>query len=191
MKPSSKYVCFALALAATGLTATQAFAQSRSPVDAEQPYVEVDVRSPVDAAPPRPFWPSVKSPVDSWPSIKSPVDSWPPGGGYGGYGRCSAAYVHKNYRLTLCTDGQYSVRGGGLHCDGSYAWRSSYGGVRIDLRRSPCGSGTDWSGDTIRCSGWAHNRHDLIRKLSYGSCVYFPTREAAGDGYRPQPVYFR
>ncbi len=187
MKSSSNYVWFAARVAATVLAATQSLAQSRSPVDADQPYVEVDVRSPVDAAPAYPSWPSTRSPVDS----RSPVNSWQPGGGYGGYGRCSVAYVHKNYRLTLCTDGQYSVRGGGLHCDGSYAWRSSYGGVRIDLRRAPCGSGTDWSGDTIRCSGWAHNRYDLIRKLSYGSCVYFPTQEAAGDGYRPQRVYFR
>ncbi len=123
---------------------------------------------------------------------RSPVDS---SGGFGGGGnhfvRCSDTKVHKFYRLTVCDDGRYTVRGGGLSCGGTYGWQNTYGGVRINLRRAPCGSGTDWSGDMIRCDGFAWNRPGLVNNISSASCTYFPTREANAEGYGPEPVYFR
>lgn len=179
---SRTLVTLGLAFAAAAAITTPALAQSRSPVDATG-------RPPIHYYPienPRPF----ENPRPSF-QVRSPVDSYRPGGGWGGYARCASTRVHDSYRLTLCDDGGYSVRGAGLSCQGSFNWQSTYGGVRINLRRSACGSGTDWSGDTIRCSGFVWNRRDLINKISSGTCTYFPTREAIAEGYRPERVYFR
>ncbi len=125
------------------------------------------------------------------PQVRSPVDSAGPGGGGPIFASCSTTKVHQAYRLTVCNDGRYTVRGGGLTCSGSFAWRSTFGGVRINLRRAPCGAGTDWSGDTIRCGGFALNSYHLVNVISSNDCLYFPTREAMGEGYGPERVYFR
>lgn len=167
---------FGLALAAATALTTPVVAQSRSPVDA-------------NGRPPIQFYP-IENPRPAF-QVRSPVDSYRPGGGWGGYADCASTRVHDSYRLTICEDGRYSVRGAGLSCSGNFSWHSTYGGVRITLRRSACGSGTDWSGDTIRCSGFVWNRRDLIDKISTGTCTYFPTREAMADGYRPERIYFR
>ncbi len=60
------------------------------------------------------------------------------------------------YQLSFCLDhgaGSYYVTGGGLHCQADVSWRKAWlGGYKFVMDRSSCGNGTDWSGDTFKCS---------------------------------------
>ena len=57
------------------------------------------------------------------------------------------------YRLTFCLDrrGTYTVRGGGLNCDGRLDWRTAGRNIHIDLRRASCGRGQAWERASIEC----------------------------------------
>jgi hypothetical protein len=57
------------------------------------------------------------------------------------------------YRLTFCLErrGTYSVRGGGLACDGRLTWTASGSTVTIGLRRQSCGNGRAWAAAEIVC----------------------------------------
>jgi hypothetical protein len=59
------------------------------------------------------------------------------------------------YRMTFCLEqrGTYTVRGGGVRCDGRLTWSASGRDININLRRTPCGNGVAWSADRLRCRG--------------------------------------
>lgn len=57
------------------------------------------------------------------------------------------------YRLTFCLErrGTYTVRGGGLVCDGRLTWKASRGEVTIALRRQSCNRNLAWAEADIVC----------------------------------------
>ncbi|MDC9826141.1 hypothetical protein PRN20_20600 [Devosia sp. ZB163] len=59
------------------------------------------------------------------------------------------------YRMDFCLEqrGTYTVRGGGVRCDGRLTWSARGRDINIQLRRTPCGNGVAWSGDTMTCRG--------------------------------------
>lgn len=59
------------------------------------------------------------------------------------------------YRMTFCLEqrGTYSVRGGGVRCDGRLNWSAKGRDININLRRTSCGQGVAWSGDRMTCRG--------------------------------------
>lgn len=85
-----------------------------------------------------------------------------PGGGGGLQGCYRISHtIYGPYRMSFCLNrgraGTYQVTGGGLNCNGGLDWYDQNNGrVEIDLHRSRCGSGTDWTGDSLSCriSGW-------------------------------------
>jgi hypothetical protein len=59
------------------------------------------------------------------------------------------------YHLSFCLNrgaGTYHVSGGGLNCQADVAWRKTWNGYRFVMSQSHCGKGTDWTGDTFRCT---------------------------------------
>ena len=88
-----------------------------------------------------------------------------PGGGGGGGGvrgcyRISGT-IYGPYRMQFCLNargsGTYQVNGGGLNCSGGLDWYNRNNDrVDIDLYRSQCGRGTQWTGDALACRipGW-------------------------------------
>jgi hypothetical protein len=61
------------------------------------------------------------------------------------------------YRMTFCLEqrGTYSVRGGGVRCDGRLDWSAKGRDINVKLRRTSCGNGVAWSADTMTCRGGA------------------------------------
>lgn len=59
------------------------------------------------------------------------------------------------YRLTFCLEqrGTYTIRGGGVRCDGRLTWNARGRDINVQLRRTPCGNGVAWSGDRMTCRG--------------------------------------
>jgi hypothetical protein len=59
------------------------------------------------------------------------------------------------YRMTFCLEqrGTYSVRGGGVRCDGRLNWSAKGRDININLRRTSCGNGVAWSADRMTCRG--------------------------------------
>ena len=59
------------------------------------------------------------------------------------------------YRMTFCLEqrGTYSVRGGGVRCNGRLNWSASGRDININLRRTSCGNGVAWSADRMTCRG--------------------------------------
>ena len=59
------------------------------------------------------------------------------------------------YRMTFCLEqrGTYTVRGGGVRCDGRLTWTASGRDISVKLRRTSCGNGVAWSADTMQCRG--------------------------------------
>ena len=88
------------------------------------------------------------------------------------------------YRLTFCLDrrGTYTVRGGGLNCDGRLDWRTAGRNIHIDLRRASCGRGQAWERASIECRSTGGllgaigrvvvGQSPRIRTLT---CTYYPT----------------
>ncbi len=135
-----------------------------------------------------------------------------PGGGGGSQGCYRVSHtIYGPYRMSFCLNrgraGTYQVTGGGLNCNGGLDWYDQNNGrVEIDLHRSRCGSGTDWTGDSLSCriSGWrpftqggvggaignaivgAIQNQVAVPAPSYSSlnCTYRP----AAGGYAPMSV---
>ncbi len=59
------------------------------------------------------------------------------------------------YRMNFCLQqrGTYTVRGGGIACNGRLDWDAGGRTINIDLRRSSCGNGVAWSSDSMECQG--------------------------------------
>jgi hypothetical protein len=87
------------------------------------------------------------------------------GGGGGGWG-VQGCYriqgtIYGPYRMEFCLkgrgNGDYKVKGGGLDCKGGLDWYfNNRGRLDIDLYRSFCGRGTQWTGDAMKCqTGWS------------------------------------
>lgn len=80
-----------------------------------------------------------------------------PGGGGGVAGCYRVAHtIYGPYNFSFCLNGRgggsYKVTGGGLNCNGGLDWYSAGGGrTEIDLYRTSCGRGTDWTGDSLTC----------------------------------------
>jgi hypothetical protein len=97
----------------------------------------------------------------------SPMVAVPAPGGGGGSGSwgLTGCYdiqgkIYGPYRMSFCLrgngGGSYQVNGGGLNCNGGLDWYTGKGNrVDIDLYRSKCGRGTQWTGDSLNCrSTW-------------------------------------
>ena len=59
------------------------------------------------------------------------------------------------YRMTFCLEqrGTYTVRGGGVRCDGRLTWNARGRDINIQLKRTSCGNGVAWSADRMTCRG--------------------------------------
>ena len=59
------------------------------------------------------------------------------------------------YRMSFCLEqrGTYTVRGGGVRCDGRLTWSASGRDINIQLKRTSCGNGVAWSADRMSCRG--------------------------------------
>jgi hypothetical protein len=59
------------------------------------------------------------------------------------------------YRMTFCLEqrGTYTVRGGGVRCEGRLNWTAKGRDININLRRTSCGNGVAWSADKMSCRG--------------------------------------
>lgn len=59
------------------------------------------------------------------------------------------------YRMSFCLEqrGTYSVRGGGVRCDGRLNWSAKGRDININLQRTSCGNGVAWSADRMTCRG--------------------------------------
>jgi len=82
------------------------------------------------------------------------------------------------YRFSFCLTrpGSYSVRGGGVRCDGRLTWRADGRDIRADIHRASCGGGLAWEAASMDCRPAGRNFGRvgalLIRSLR---CTYFPT----------------
>jgi len=87
------------------------------------------------------------------------------------------------YRFSFCLErrGTYSVRGGGLQCDGRITWRTSGRDIFVDVHRTSCGRGLAWEAATMDCRhvggllGALAGRALGIPRLSSLRCTYHPT----------------
>ena len=88
------------------------------------------------------------------------------------------------YRMSFCLKqrGTYSVRGGGVRCNGTLNWSASGRDISIKLKRTSCGNGVAWSGDTMSCRGTSLLSGLLARiivpdlpVLAALRCVYDPS----------------
>lgn len=59
------------------------------------------------------------------------------------------------YRMSFCLEqrGTYSVRGGGVRCEGRLNWSAKGRDININLQRTSCGNGVAWSADRLTCRG--------------------------------------
>ncbi len=66
-------------------------------------------------------------------------------------------HLYGPYRMTFCLEqrGTYTVRGGGVRCDGRLNWSASGRDINVNLRRTSCGNGVAWSADRMTCRGGA------------------------------------
>lgn len=97
------------------------------------------------------------------------------------------------YRLTMCLErrGTYTIRGGGIRCDGRLTWSARGRNINIDIQRQSCNRGVAWERATVECQGQGVLRGILdqifgnnfdtrvivpdtpaVRSLT---CTYFPT----------------
>lgn len=67
------------------------------------------------------------------------------------YAAVGNIYGKYNFSFCLKQHGTYSVRGGGLRCDGRLNWNVSGIYVAARLSRTSCGHGKAWSADTMSC----------------------------------------
>jgi hypothetical protein len=59
------------------------------------------------------------------------------------------------YKMDFCLQqrGTYTVRGGGVTCNGRLNWNAAGRTIDIDLTRTSCGNGVAWSADSMSCTG--------------------------------------
>lgn len=57
------------------------------------------------------------------------------------------------YQFNFCLNrpGSYTVRGGGVRCDGRLNWRASGRDIHADIVRASCGGGVAWERATMDC----------------------------------------
>jgi len=87
------------------------------------------------------------------------------------------------YRFSFCLErrGTYSVRGGGVRCEGQISWRTSGRDILVDIRRTSCGGGRAWEAATMDCRhvggllGRLAGRVLDIPRLSSLRCTYHPS----------------
>jgi hypothetical protein len=81
-----------------------------------------------------------------------------------------------NFSFCLHRPGTYSVRGGGVRCDGRLDWRVRGGDIVADIRRASCGGGVAWERASMDCRPigriFGAIGSLLIRDLR---CTYHPT----------------
>jgi hypothetical protein len=75
--------------------------------------------------------------------------------------------IYGPYRFQFCLrrgSGSYQVTGGGLNCNGDLDWYDrGRNRVEIDLYKAKCGSGMQWTGDSLSCRGSG------IKPLTFGA----------------------
>lgn len=82
------------------------------------------------------------------------------------------------YQFNFCLNrpGSYTVRGGGVRCDGRLTWRTSGSTIHADIHRASCGGGVAWEAASMTCQPLGRIFGPigslLIRTLT---CTYFPT----------------
>ena len=67
------------------------------------------------------------------------------------YRAVGRVYGATTFEFCLKRQGNYTVRGGGLRCNGRLNWDVSGLTVNIKLRRTSCGGGVSWSADSLSC----------------------------------------
>ena len=55
------------------------------------------------------------------------------------------------FNFCLTRPGSYTVRGGGVRCDGRLTWRASGRDIHADIQRASCGGGVAWERATMDC----------------------------------------
>lgn len=55
------------------------------------------------------------------------------------------------FNFCLTRPGSYTVRGGGVRCDGRLNWRASGRDIHADIVRASCGGGVAWERATMDC----------------------------------------
>jgi hypothetical protein len=82
------------------------------------------------------------------------------------------------YRFSFCLHrpGSYSVRGGGVRCDGRMTWHVRGRDIIADIHRTSCGGGVAWERASMDCRPAGRIFGPIsalfIRDLR---CTYFPT----------------
>jgi hypothetical protein len=96
------------------------------------------------------------------------------------------------YRLTMCLlerRGTYSIRGGGIRCDGRLTWSASGRNVFVNIDRQSCNRGVAWEAATVECRGQSTVRGILdqifrgnsrvivpdLPQINVLACTYFPS----------------
>ena len=95
------------------------------------------------------------------------------------------------YRLTMCLKrvGTYSIRGGGIRCDGSLTWSARGRDIFVNIDRQSCNRGVAWEAATVECRGQSvmHGILDQIFRrnsrvivpdlpqINVLACTYFPS----------------
>ena len=96
-------------------------------------------------------------------------------------------YGASRFEFCLKQRATYTVRGGGLRCNGRLDWRVDGILVKAKLRRTSCGGGVAWSADSMTCrpsillgiiAGLLKQDRPLLDNLV---CDYTP---AAGTGHK-------
>lgn len=154
--------------------------------------------APALAAPPPPA---------GGPSAMVAVPSPTPGGGGGlpglGIAGCYTVspQLYGPYNMSFCLGGgrgsTYHVIGGGLNCNGNLNWSTQGRNVSINLQRSTCGRGQDWSADRMSCTVVGFVGAILPKVVvpsrpgipGFGdlNCTYYPSER----GYHPMTVRAR
>jgi len=101
-------------------------------------------------------------------------------GGVGVYGCYRANQsLYGPYILSFCLErrGTYSVRGGGVRCDGRLTWHTSGRDVLVDLQRTSCGGGVAWEAASMDCrpTGRSMGMVGQLLRLAALRCTYHPT----------------
>ncbi len=80
------------------------------------------------------------------------------------------------FNFCLTRPGSYTVRGGGVRCDGRLNWRASGRDIHADIVRASCGGGVAWERATLDCRPAGRNFGRigalLIQSLR---CTYRPS----------------
>ena len=93
------------------------------------------------------------------------------------------------FNFCLTRPGSYTVRGGGVRCDGRLTWRASGRNIDINLRRQSCNRGVAWAAARVDCRAssvvrdildqiFGRNQRVVVPDLPAVrtlTCTYFPT----------------